>query len=217
MKNNKLLKQIALDGLFIALIIIFTFVPYTGYITIGLISFTTIHVIVLIGAVLFGYKKGALYGFVFGLMSLLKAINYPSTGDFLFVNPFVSVLPRFLFGLISGLIFDLLKKHLSQTVFNGVIFPLCGVLAFLHTLLTLTCLYIFGVLDVFKISSLLGLDGIISTINTSYGNLWTFIYGFLALGSVGEVAISIILVPTIYIIIYNNYGYGRVDKQIRKN
>ena len=51
--NRKFIKEIVIDALFLALIVIFSYVPYIGLITIGPISFTTIHLIVLIAGVLF--------------------------------------------------------------------------------------------------------------------------------------------------------------------
>jgi len=204
MKNQQLLRQITLNSVLIGLIAIFTFVPYIGYITLGPISFTDIHIFVLIGALLGGWQTGAITGLAFGFMSLFKALSFPSTVDYLFVNPFISILPRFLFGLISGLIFDLLRRKLKPKAYIGVIYPLTGVLTLMHTILTLVCLYVFGVLDVFKISSsLLGLDEIIKSLNEHYSNIWIFLGSFVALGSVGEIVISIILVPTVYLIIYN--------------
>src|SRR5574344_936417 len=204
MKNQKIIRQIALNAILIALIALFTFVPNIGYITLGPISFTDVHVFVLLGALIGGWQTGAVTGFAFGLLSFFKAMSFPSTVDYLFVNPFVSILPRFLFGLISGLLYDFLKKKLQHKVFVGVIYPLTGVLTFMHTILTLLCLYVFGILDIFKISSsLLGLDEIIKNLNASYPNIWIFLGSFVALGSVGEIVLSIILVPTVYLIIYN--------------
>lgn len=212
MRNQKLLKQITLNAVLIALIAVFTFVPNIGYITLGPISFTDIHVFVLIGALLGGWQTGAITGLAFGFMSLFKALSFPSTVDFLFVNPFISVLPRFLFGLISGLLYDFLKKKLKPKTYIGVIYPVTGLLTFMHTILTLLCLYLFGIIDLFKISSsLLGLGEIIKSLNEHYSNIWVFLGSFVALGSVGEIIISIILVPTVYLIIYNIRN-GKIDK-----
>lgn len=212
MRNQKLLKQITLNAVLIALIAVFTFVPNIGYITLGPISFTDIHVFVLIGALLGGWQTGAITGLAFGFMSLFKALSFPSTVDFLFVNPFISVLPRFLFGLISGLLYDFLKKKLKPKTYIGVIYPITGLLTFMHTILTLLCLYLFGIIDLFKISSsLLGLGEIINSLNEHYSNIWVFLGSFVALGSVGEIIISIILVPTVYLIIYN-IANGKIDK-----
>ena len=99
--------HIAFDALFLALFAILSYVPYIGYITIGPISFTTMHILVLVGAMLFGKKKGALFGLFMGVFSLLVSLQYPGTVNYLFLNPFVSILPRVLFGLISGVIFDI--------------------------------------------------------------------------------------------------------------
>jgi len=204
MRNQKLLRKISLNAILIALIALFTFVPNIGFITLGPVSFTDIHIFVLLGALLGGWQTGAITGFTFGFLSFAKALGYPSTVDYLFVNPFVSILPRFLFGLISGLLFDFFSKKLKPKTYVGVIYPLAGVLTFLHTILTLLCLYIFGILDIFKISSsLLGLDEIIKSFTTLYPNIWVFLGSFVALGSIGEIVISIIIVPTIYVIIYN--------------
>ena len=50
MKNNKLLLSMSIDAMFLALIALFSYVPYLGYINIGPISFTTIHLLVLVVA-----------------------------------------------------------------------------------------------------------------------------------------------------------------------
>lgn len=143
--KNKLIQRMTIDALFIALIIIFTFVPFLGYITVGVVSITTIHVLVILGAMLFGWKEGLLFGFTFGLFSLIKAASMPvSAGDALFLNPLISIMPRIIFGGVSGLLFDLIKKIkepklvFSLTAVNAIFSCL------LHTVITVTCMYVFG-------------------------------------------------------------------------
>ncbi|MFA6755066.1 MAG: ECF transporter S component [Bacilli bacterium] len=224
MKNRILLKQLVIDALFIALMAVFTYVPYIGYITLGPISFTTVHVLVILGAALYGYKRGLLYGTVMGIFSLIKAINYPGVIDYLFVDPLISVLPRALFGLFTGLIFDALRKHVSQEHFNYLTFIVSPIMTFVHTLLTLSSLYVFGILlgsneGIWTISKALGLVDIVTSINNSYSSFWVFILSFVSLGALAEMVVSLILVPTCYIIIHNSYGIGgvtRKDKQIIK-
>ena len=114
MKKIKEIKTIAFDAMFLALIFVFAYVPYLGYITIGPLAFTTMHVLVLLGAILFGAKRGALYGFFFGVSSLLVALQYTGTLNYFCLNPFISIVPRVLFGLIAGLVFDALKKNCTQ-------------------------------------------------------------------------------------------------------
>ena len=117
MNRLKIFRSIAIDALFLALFILFTFVPWLGYYQVGPISFQIVHIFVLIGAAIFGWKKGLLYGFIFGLLSLIKAASFPGTLDFAFLNPFVSILPRALFGFVAGFVFDIIKKHATLKQF----------------------------------------------------------------------------------------------------
>lgn len=197
MQNRKSLLNISVSALFLALIITFSYIPNLGYITIGPISFTTIHVIVLIGAMIFGKYKGALFGLFFGVFSLLVSLTYPSTINYLFVNPFVSILPRILFGFISGAIFDFFRKRLDKKTFLMICAPIAGILTLFHTFLTLICLYVFGYLDIFKISEALGMMDIIEANEAAFGSFGNFILAFIAPGTVCEAAASIVLVPTV--------------------
>lgn len=204
--RNKI-RMIAYDAILIAIIILFTFVDYLGYINLGVISFTTIHIIVLIGASLFGYKRGMIYGFIFGLSSLLKALSYPGTANYFFINPFVSILPRVLFGFLAGLTFDLFKKYFSQKTFNILVAPASGVLTFIHTLLTMLCLYLFGILDPFKISAALGLTPLIEN-----GEIMATLISFISIGSVCEIIAAALLTGGIYLIISKNFKIGLVSE-----
>ena len=193
--NTKVIREIIINGLFLALIAIFTYVPYVGIITVGILSFTTIHILVLIAASLFGIRTSTLVGLFFGIFSLLKAIQYPGTLDYFFINPFVSILPRVLFGLLSGFMFDLFKKKLSKKAFKISIAPLSGGLTFIHTLLTLLSLYIFGIEDVFGISHAIGLGSIIDTVNATYGSFLYFVLAFVTIGSLIEIVVAAIITP----------------------
>lgn len=214
MQNRILLKQIAIDALFIALLAIFSFVPYIGFIQVGPISFTTIHVIVLVGAAFFGWKRGLLYGFFFGIFSLFKAIQFPNTVDYFFLNPFISVLPRMLFGLFSGLAFDLIKKKHSFKLFVGLLFPISAVLTFLHTFLTLSCFYVFGVLDIFKITAILGLKELMDTFLNTYPSFWAFIIAMVTFGAVCEMIVATIIVPSIYLMINKIYHINSFENNL---
>ena len=185
--------RIVFDAMFLAIIAVMTFVPYVGYIQIGLISFTLIHLPVLIGAALFGWKRGLMYGIFFGLGSLIKATTYPGTIDFLFVNPLISVLPRAVFGLVAGLAFSLARKLPKIYLKGGFIAVLSFLLTALHTFLVLTMLIIVyrPELEVFLNSSVtwvgLALGGLITT------------------GALIEAAIAAIITPTVVLLIINKY------------
>lgn len=191
--RNKRIMRIVFDAMFLAIIAVMTFVPYVGYIQIGLISFTLIHLPVLIGAALFGWKRGLMYGIFFGLGSLIKATTYPGTIDFLFVNPLISVLPRAVFGLVAGLAFSLARKLPKIYLKGGFIAVLSFLLTDLHTFLVLTMLIIVyrPQLEVFLNSSVtwvgLALGGLITT------------------GALIEAAIAAIITPTVVLLIINKY------------
>ena len=220
MKKIKEIKTIAFDAMFLALIFVFAYVPYLGYITIGPLAFTTMHVLVLQGAILFGAKRGALYGFFFGVSSLLVALQYPGTLNYFCLNPFISIVPRVLFGLIAGLVFDALKKYCTQKTFNIVSIPLCGVFTLLHTVLYFTFFYVFGVRDVFGITSLLGVADLIESMNSTYGSLLGFIGSYMSIGCVCEIAVAIVLIGAIYLPVSKFLGLGRVktieEREVKK-
>lgn len=133
--NKKKVREMTLLAMFIAIIIVMGFVPYLGYITIlGTSSVTLIHIPVLIGAVLMGRKGGIILGLTFGLTSFLRALT--SVGlDYIFIFPWVSILPRFLFGLI---IYDVYRFFYK--LFKGRLLALVisfGLLTIIHTLMVL--------------------------------------------------------------------------------
>lgn len=218
MKNIKLIKQLVFDALFLALIFVFSYTPYLGYITVGPLSFTTIHILVLIGAILFGYKRGALYGLFFGISSLVVALQYPGTLNYFSLNPFISILPRVLFGLISGAIFDLLRKTVSKKVFITLIFPLSGIFTLLHTILFFVAFYIFGVKDVFGITTALGLGSLVETLNGTYGGLMAFIGAYMSIGCVCEILGAALIVPSVYLAVNKKFKIGEVvtDQENKK-
>lgn len=144
MKNENV-KSIARNALIVAVIAIMSFVPYVGYIGIPAvgISITTIHLAVLIFAWMFGWKEGLVSGLAFGVFSLIKAATMPNSPiDVYFVNPLISVLPRVLFGFLSGLIFDILRKIRKPQVrlISNII--VCGIMTLFHSILTLSMLYV---------------------------------------------------------------------------
>ena len=58
MRRNNSIYYIALYALFIALMAVFTYVPFIGYISLGVVSMTTVHILVLTFAFLTGWEHG---------------------------------------------------------------------------------------------------------------------------------------------------------------
>ena len=140
--KDKFISSIVRNAIIIAVIGVMSFVPYVGYITIPPVSITTIHIAVLFFAWMFGWKEGLVAGLAFGMFSLFKALSMP-TGviDYLFINPIVSVLPRVLFGFISGLLFDVFRLIRVPKYRFLADFLLLPVMTIFHSVLTLSILY----------------------------------------------------------------------------
>lgn len=111
-------------ALFVALIIVMALT--IGYIPLGFMNATIIHVPVILGALLLGPKEGALLGFVFGTTSMLTNTFKPNITSFVF-SPFytervhggirsiiVCFVPRILIGVFAYLVYRLLSKLLKD-------------------------------------------------------------------------------------------------------
>lgn len=136
-------------SILIALIAVLAFTPL-GFIMIPPISMTTLHIPVVIGAILLGPTCGGILGFFFGLMSMIRATAGASPVDMLF-SPFLSGEPisslimcyvsRILLGVVTGLIFMWLKKFNKNGYVAIAISVLIGTLV--HSILVYSCLWFF--------------------------------------------------------------------------
>lgn len=149
-------KKLVLCGVMTAIIIIMASVPFLGYIPLGIINATIIHVPVIIGAVLLGPKYGAFLGLVFGLTSLVKNTISPNLTSFVF-SPFysvgeyggnffsliISLVPRILIGVVAYYVFKLvcrLFKNRSQVAALAA----AGVVGSMtNTLLVMNMIFVF--------------------------------------------------------------------------
>ena len=191
--RDRLIRDIVFDAMFLAIILIMTFIPYVGFIQIGVISFTLLHIPVLIGAALFGWKRGLMYGFFFGIASLIKATTYPGTIDFLFVNPLISVLPRAIFGLVAGLLFSLLQK-MPLFYQKGIFIALSSfILTLFHTFLVLSTLWLIYRPEV---------ENFLNQEVSWAGLVLTTLIGT---GALIEAGIAAIITPTVSLLVFNKY------------
>lgn len=109
---HKKTKTIAFLSLFIAIEILFSVTPL-GFIPLGFINATTLHIPVIVAGIILGKKEGMIVGFVFGLLSLLKATFSPNLTSFVF-TPFYSI------GDLHGNVFSLLIVFIPR-IFMGFI------------------------------------------------------------------------------------------------
>ena len=122
--------EISVLGILSAIIILQSFIPFFGNITIpGLPAITTVHITVIIGAVILGTRDGVFLGGVWGLSSLIRA--YTTATDpltlLLFRNPLIAIVPRLMVGLVAGLIFNYIAKNIRTGVWGTVKMSLAGI------------------------------------------------------------------------------------------
>ncbi|MGI5894343.1 MAG: ECF transporter S component [Candidatus Merdivicinus sp.] len=145
-------------ALFAAIIIVMASVPFLGYIPLPFTRATILHVPVIIGCLMFGPKKGAILGALFGLTSLVQATFNPNLTSFAF-SPFYSLgdvhgnfwslvicfVPRILVGIVPYYVYQLFRK-LFQKIKGGQTFSLilAGLAGSLvNTLLVMNFIYLF--------------------------------------------------------------------------
>ncbi len=149
--NVRLLTQM---GLLTGLMVVMAFTPL-GYIPLGFMNATTMHIPVILGACLFGPKMGAVLGGLFGVTSVIRATLTPTLTSFVF-TPFysfspefhgswksliVAIVPRILIGVVAGLAYQLAAKYVKQDAaafaaagFLGSITNTLGVLGLIYLL-----------------------------------------------------------------------------------
>ena len=124
--SGKTTKMVQL-GLFSAIVVLLAMVPGLGFIPLGVVKATTIHIPVIIGGILLGPAQGAFLGFVFGCTSMINSTINPTITAFCF-SPFYSVgdihggpqslivcfVPRILIGVVSYYVFAGMKKLLKN-------------------------------------------------------------------------------------------------------
>ncbi|GFH39640.1 ECF transporter S component [Lactococcus insecticola] len=120
-KKTSKASDIAILSIFIAIMIVvhllskivYTFWPFP-------IQPTLLHVPVIIGSIVLGWRKGAFLGFVMGLISMLNSTIAPIPTSFLFSpfapngngwSLFVAFVPRILVGILPFFIYKLAKNR----------------------------------------------------------------------------------------------------------
>lgn len=174
----------AVLGIFTAIILLQSFVPFLGYIPIPPLNPTIIHITVIIAAISLGTKEGMIIGGVWGVVRLIRAFAAPQTplDPLIFTNPLISVLPRILVGLVAGLVFYSFRKKGNQTF--GM--ALSAVLASLtNTIVVLSFIYLF-----YK-------DDYAAAINVDSSNLMYVLGGVVLTNGVAEAVAAGILGPII--------------------
>lgn len=106
-------KKMTITGMLGAISIVLGFTPL-GFIPIGLANVTTMHIPVIIGAIIEGPFVGAMVGLIFGVSSLVKSFMTPTPISFIFMNPLVSIVPRILIGVLTYYFYVAVKRVIKN-------------------------------------------------------------------------------------------------------
>lgn len=169
MNKQANVRSLVMNAVMTAIILIMSFVPFLGYIPLGFMNATIVHVPVIIGSILLGPKSGAWLGFVFGCTSLWKNTTEPNLTSFVF-SPLIGIpgvesrgvmsilgslavclIPRILIGIVSYYTYAGLKgvserKKTEKTSGKKRSYPLvaAGVAGSLtNTVLVMNMIYFF--------------------------------------------------------------------------
>ena len=140
-------------ALFSGLIVVLSMTPL-GYIPLGVINATTIHIPVILGSILLGWKSGTALGFIFGLTSFIKSTVSPALTAFVF-TPFYSVgeihgsiwslvvcfVPRILTGIVPYFVYKGIKKMVSSDTVSLAAAGIAGSMT--NTILVMHFIYFF--------------------------------------------------------------------------
>jgi len=187
------IREMTIMAMFIAIIVIMAFVPWLGFIPIFGVSATIIHIPVLIGGVLLGRKNAIILGTTFGVVSMIRGAM--SGGfDFIFVFPWVSVLPRFIFGLLIYDVYRLFSKVIKTRIFAlGVSF---FILSLIHSLLVLPMMVATFpmILGNANFTDIVGGDalGVIQSTDT-FSLAMKLIWGVLSTNSIIEAGLAVVI------------------------
>lgn len=112
-------RQMAVIGMLSAISTMLSMTPL-GFIPIGPVNATIMHIPVIIGAIIEGPIVGGIIGLIFGLTSFMRAITMPSPTNFMFMNPIVSILPRVLMGVSTYYIYKIVFKTTKNISISGM-------------------------------------------------------------------------------------------------
>lgn len=149
--KSKQTKKLVILSLFIAIELLLALTPL-GFIAIGPIRSTTLHIPVILAGIMLGSKEGMIVGFVFGLISVITNTMAPTPASFVF-SPFyefggvggngfsliIAFGPRMMLGALSGFIYRALSDKKDRI---KVILASC-ISSFMHTLFVMAGIYIF--------------------------------------------------------------------------
>lgn len=189
-------KHLTLFAFFLAVELVLLFTPL-GFLRIGPLSATLMHIPVIIAGITMGWKYGGALGLVFGLCSVWNATFAPGPTSFCF-SPFITIggvsgnfssliiaiVPRVLIGILSSWIFMLCKRKGWKESLSVCTAALIGALT--NTILVLGLIYCF-----FGASYA-------AAVSVSYEALITILMGVVCTNGIAEAVIGCIVTVMVY-------------------
>lgn len=199
MKANKRdIRWFVSVALMVALIIVWA--STYGMIPLPFIKATTVHILVIIGAILLGPLAGGILGFTFGMCSMIRNTIEFSTMSFAF-SPFLSTtgLPgalkaiwisvgcRVMIGVVSGWLWILFKKLKMNQKFKQIVaLAITGFVgSAVNTILVMGSIY------------LLLTPQYAEAKNVAITAVWGLVMGTVVTSGIPEAIVAIVLVPLI--------------------
>ena len=156
MNQRKKTSDLVLTAAFLAILILLTSVPFLGFIPIGPINATTLHIPVIVASIVLGPKRGAFLGFCFGIISMIRNTIIISPLSFVF-SPFVAplgetgmgswkailvvLIPRILIGVLPFFVYKACKKLFKQRA-KGIQLFIAGISGgLINTIITMNMIY----------------------------------------------------------------------------
>ena len=173
-------------AIFIAIILLQDFVPFFGNIPLGPLSITTLHVTVIIAAIVLGPVDGAIIGGIWGLLTWVRAFVAPSSplAPLVFVNPLVSVVPRIMIGILAVYTFILMCRLFKVKYIAAVSAAIVGALT--NTGLVLGFIYLFY-----------RTPAVAQTYGVNVNHLLIALETVMATNGLAELILAIIIVPMV--------------------
>lgn len=153
-QSRRKTKFLVLVTIFCSIQVILMLTPL-GYIPLGPVRATTMHIPVILAGILLGIKGGAITGFVFGISSVMINTLTPTITSFVF-TPFyslgdysgnfwslvIAIGPRVLLGILAAVIYQVFKNRGEKLslIGSGVTALVCTLI---HSILVLGMIYVF--------------------------------------------------------------------------
>lgn len=147
--------DLVLTAFFLAILLLFASVPFLGFIPLGPINATTMHIPVIIASIVLGPRLGGFLGGCFGIISMIRSTVIVTPLSFVF-SPFVApigaehgsiqsviiaLIPRILIGIVPYYVYRALLK-LTKQRYQPVLLFIAGTLGGLtNTILVMNGIY----------------------------------------------------------------------------